>query len=207
MELAHIVAFNLTLLAAIASPGPSLLYLIRTALAHGRATGMAAALGLASMAALWTLAALLGLDVLFRLFPWAFGVMKTAGALYLLWLAVQMWRGARDPITAAKPPSRRSAFLGGLAINLANPKSVLFAAAVILVIFPQGLTPTEKGLIFLNHLGVEMIVQPAIAIAMSVAPIRSRYLKLKPIFDRTASMVLGALGLRLLTDRWASNGP
>lgn len=192
MELAHILAFNLTLLAAIASPGPSLLYLIRTALAHGRATGIAAALGLATMAALWTLAALLGLDVLFRLFPWAFGIMKAAGALYLLWLAVQMWRGA---------------FLGGLAINLANPKSVLFAAAVILVIFPQGLTPTEKGLIFLNHLGVEMIVQPTIALAMSVGAIRARYLKLKPVFDRAAAMVLGALGLRLLTGRWTPVGP
>ena len=207
MELAHILAFNLTLLAAIASPGPSLLYLIRTALAHGRATGIAAALGLATMAALWTLAALLGLDVLFRLFPWAFGIMKAAGALYLLWLAVQMWRGAHDPISATEPPSRRGAFLGGLAINLANPKSVLFAAAVILVIFPQGLTPTEKGLIFLNHLGVEMIVQPTIALAMSVGAIRARYLKLKPVFDRAAAMVLGALGLRLLTGRWTPVGP
>ncbi len=202
METAHLIAFNLTLLAAIASPGPSLLYLIRTALAHGRGTGVAAACGLAVMAALWTLAALMGLDVLFRLFPWAFGLMKTAGAAYLIWLAVKTWRGARDPIGQARTPSRHGAFLGGMAINLANPKSVLFAAAVILVIFPQGLTPSEKGLIFLNHLCVELIVQPAIALAMSATVLRTRYLRLKPVFDRVAAAVLGALGLRLLTDRW-----
>ncbi|MEX0284421.1 MAG: LysE family translocator [Paracoccaceae bacterium] len=201
MDLAALLVFNLTLLAAIASPGPSLLYLVRTTLVHGRATGFAAAAGLGVMAALWTLAALLGLDVLFRLFPWAFGVMKTAGAAYLLWLAYKMWRSADDPIGEAHAPSSRSAFVGGLLINLANPKSVLFAAAVILVIFPNGLTPTDKGLIFLNHLAVELTVQPLIALAMSTAPLRVGYLKAKPVLDRIAAGVLGLLGLRLLLSR------
>ncbi|MEM7724509.1 MAG: LysE family transporter, partial [Pseudomonadota bacterium] len=72
MDLAHLIAFNLALLAAIASPGPSLLFLIRTTLAEGRAAGLAAAIGLGVMAALWTGAALLGLDALFSLFPWAY---------------------------------------------------------------------------------------------------------------------------------------
>ena len=35
----HLLAFNLTLLAAIASPGPSLLFLVRTTMAEGRAAG------------------------------------------------------------------------------------------------------------------------------------------------------------------------
>lgn len=201
MTLTHLLAFNLTLLAAIAMPGPSLLFLTRTAMAHGRAAGVAAALGLGLMAALWTLAALLGLQTLFTLFPWAFVAMKTAGALYLLWIAVQTWRHAHLPLGDAPPASTRRFFLSGLLINLGNPKSVLFAGAILVVIFPPALTGADKTLIFANHLAVECAVQPALAILLSTKAVRRRYLGLKPLFDRIAAVVLGALGLRLLLDR------
>jgi threonine/homoserine/homoserine lactone efflux protein len=201
MTLAHLLAFNLTLLAAIASSGPSLLFLTRTSMAHGRAAGLAAALGLGLMAALWTLAALLGLETLFTLFPWAFVALKTAGAAYLIWIAVQTWRHARAPLGAAPATSHHRFFLSGLLINLGNPKSVLFAAAVILVIFPADLGATDKALIFANHLAVEWTVQPLLAVLLSTTAIRRRYLNAKPLLDRIAAAILGALGLRLLLDR------
>ncbi|MEM7732026.1 MAG: LysE family transporter [Pseudomonadota bacterium] len=202
MELAHLIAFNLALLAAIASPGPSLLYLVKTTLTNGRATGVAAAAGLASMAAFWTLAALLGLDGIFTLFPWAYAVLKVLGAAYLFWIAIQTWRHARRPVPeTGSAASKGRAFLAGLMINLANPKSVFFAAAVIVVIFPANLTGTDKFIIFLNHLAVELIVQPMLAILLSTGVIRARYLALKPAIDRTVAVILGALGLRLLFAR------
>ncbi len=201
IEWTHILAFNLTLLAAIASPGPSLLFLIRTAMAEGRAAGLAAATGLGVMASLWTLAALLGLDALFALFPWAYTAVKMGGAAYLIWIAIQTWRRAQSPIDEAEKASRGRAFRQGLLVNVANPKSVLFSAAVIVVIFPEGLTTVDKALIYFNHLGVELIVQPALAIALSTSMVRTRYLNAKPIFDRIAAGVLGALGLRLLFER------
>ena len=197
----HFLAFNLMLLAAIASPGPALLFLTRTSLAEGRAAGIAAAFGLATMAALWTLAALLGLDALFTLFPWAYFLVKTLGAAYLIWIAIQMWRQARAPIQASRAAARSRFFRQGILINLGNPKSVLFSAAVLVVIFPPDLTLTGKTLIFLNHLAVEALVQPALAILLSTETIRRRYLGAKIITDRLAAGVLGALGLRLLADR------
>ncbi|MEL7013991.1 MAG: LysE family translocator [Pseudomonadota bacterium] len=202
MELAHLLAFNVALLAAIASPGPSLLYLIKTTLTNGRAAGIATGAGLAVMAALWTLAALLGLEGIFSLFPWAYAVMKTLGALYLIWIAIQTWRHARTPIVENAPQSSHErAFLAGILINLANPKSVFFAAAVIVVIFPENLTGAEKSLIFINHLAVELIVQPALAFLLSTGVIRRRYLAAKPIIDRCTAAILGALGVRLLLSR------
>lgn len=197
----HLLAFNLTLLAAIASPGPSLLYLIRTTLAEGRRTGIAAGMGLAVMAALWTLMALLGLEAVFALFPWAYLGFKLAGAAYLLYIAWSTWKTARDPVADARARPGSHAFLSGMLVNLANPKSVLFAAAVLVVIFPRDLTGGQKALIFLNHLGVELIIQPMLAVLLSTTAIRNRYLSAKPLFDRIAAAVLGALGLRLLTDR------
>ena len=200
MEAGHLIAFNAALLAALASPGPALLLSLRTTLASGRAAGIATGAGLGLVAALWTLAALLGLDALFALFPWAYVVVKTAGALYLIWIAVKTWRAARDPIGTA-PNTQRNAFLTGALVNLGNPKSVLFAAAVIVVVFPAELTLAEKGLIALNHLGVEIAIYSALAVFLDRAPIRDRYLALKAPLDRASAAVLGALGLRLLTDR------
>lgn len=197
----HLIAFNLTLLAAIASPGPSLLFLARTTLAEGRSAGIAAAYGLGLMAALWTAAALLGLDALFQVFPWAYIVVKTIGAAYLIWIAIQMWRNARKPVADGTKTAHSKFFRQGLLINLGNPKSVLFSAAVLVVIFPKDLTQADKALIFGNHLAVEWIAQPALAILLSTETVRGRYMNAKVITDRLTAGVLGALGLRLLADR------
>ncbi|MEO1155520.1 MAG: LysE family translocator, partial [Pseudomonadota bacterium] len=62
MEITHLIAFNLALLAALASPGPALLLAIRNTLAGGQAAGIATGLGLALVAAIWTMAALMGLN-------------------------------------------------------------------------------------------------------------------------------------------------
>ncbi len=201
MELTHVVLFNLTLLAAIMTPGPSLLFLTRTSLARGRRAGIAAATGLSVMAAGWTLMALLGLQGLFALFPWAYLTLKTAGAAYLIFVAWQTWKDARSPLDEPVGPSGRRVFLQGILINLGNPKSVLFAAAVLLVIFPEHLSAGEKAFIFFNHLSVELVVQPILAILLSTGAVRRRYLNAKPVFDRIAAAVLGALGLRLLLER------
>ena len=202
VTLAQLLAFNAALLLAILRLGPSLLFLTRQTLSNGRRAGLVTALGLAVMAALWTLAALLGLQTLFTLFPWAYATLKLAGAAYLIWLAIQMWRHAAAPLNrSATPQADRRAFVSGLLVNLANPKSVFFAAAVIVVIFPAELTTADKAMIFTNHLAVELIVQPTLALLLGSAMIRDRYLAFKPTLDRAAGAILGVLGLRLLLEK------
>lgn len=200
MTTAQLIAFNLTLLAAMAAPGPALLYALRQSVAGGFVAGAATGAGLGLMAALWTAAALLGLNAVFALVPWAYLVLKTAGALYLIWIAIQLWRNAHQPVSDSAHPGAR-AFLGGMFVNLANPKSVLFAGAVLVVIFPPDLSLGTKALIVANHFIVELIVYTLFAACLSSAPARAGYLRLKPIVDRAASVILGALGLRLLFGR------
>ena len=100
MTIEYFLAFNLALLAAIASPGPALLVAIQTSVRSGRRAGMATGAGLGLIAAGWTLTALLGLEAVFRLVPPAYTALKIAGALYLLYLAWKIWRGA----TASETP-------------------------------------------------------------------------------------------------------
>ena len=200
MSYLDLLAFNAVLLAALLSPGPALLFALRTALADGRASGIAAGLGLGAIAAVWTLAALLGLEGLFAVFPWAYGLFKAGGALYLIYIAYGTWRDAKAPLDAAARPRGRALFDGAL-INLGNPKSVLFAASVLVVIFPKGLTASEIALIVANHAVVEWLFYGLFAALLSGQAARRAYLGAKPGLDRTAAFVMGALGLKLLLDR------
>ena len=199
MDWTHLLAFNATLLAALASPGPAMLIALQATLTGGRSQGIRTGLGLAIMASVWTGMALLGLDAIFALFPWAYVSAKVVGALYLIWLAVKMWRTARAPLD---PPEQgkfaRHAIVTGLTANLANPKSMLFAASVLVVIFPPTLGLADKALIVGNQLLVECVAYTCFATALSTPPARAGYLRLKPQFDRTAAVILGALGMRLI---------
>lgn len=200
MELTHLIAFNLTLLAALAAPGPAFLYATKQAVSGGFLTGIAGGVGLGLVASAWTAAALLGLDVLFLMFPLLYTGLKIAGALYLFYLAYTLWRDAKTSLREVAYP-RANAFLGGLLVNLANPKSVLFAASVLIVIFPEGLSLPHKAFIVINHFCVELFVYALVSAVLASPLARAGYLRLKPAFDRGAAIVLGAVGLRLLFTR------
>ncbi len=200
MELTHVIAFNIALFAAIASPGPALLVAIRTTLTGGRKAGIAVGLGLGLVASLWTLAALLGLEAVFLAFPWAYALVKTVGALYLIYVAYNMWRSARDKVETEMKPAAH-AFRQGVLINALNPKSVLFAAAVLVVIFPTNMTLGENLFVVANHLMIEWVFYTLLALGMSRPAVSARYLRAKVYIDRIAAGVLGLLGLRLLFSR------
>lgn len=209
MSIAHLLVFNITLLAAFLSPGPAMLYALRNTLRGGWALGMATGAGLALIAAGWTLAAFLGLQAVFALVPWAYHALKLAGAAYLIWLAFHIWRDAGSPL--ATTPEKRTrgkllrAFAMGMLVNLANPKSVLFAAAVLVVIFPAGLSATQIALVVVNHLVIELAGYGLIAWALSRPAARDAYLGARRWLDRIAAAVLAALGARLALPETLTN--
>lgn len=200
MTLAQLLAFNVTLLVAMATPGPALLVAVQTNLSAGRRSGIAVGAGLGLVAAAWTLMALIGFAAVFELFPAAYVGAKTAGAAYLLYLAYRMWRDASTPVGALPRPARH-AFRQGLFINLFNPKSVLFAAAVLIAIFPGGLSLGSSAVIALNHLLIEVSFYTVLAVCLNTEAVAGRYLRAKTWIDRGAAAVLGALGLRILLSR------
>jgi threonine/homoserine/homoserine lactone efflux protein len=200
MTIEHLLAFNAVLIVSILSPGAAFLMAVRSSVSAGRRAGIATGLGLAIMASLWTLAALLGMDALFALFPWAFATLKMGGAAYLIYLAIKTWRGANDTLDKAPKPHGR-AFLDGMLVNLGNPKSVLFAAAVLVVVFPPDLNAGQIAFITLNHLILEIMFYTACAFILTAPAARARFLRAKPMIDRAAAVLLGGLGLKLLLQR------
>lgn len=200
MTFETLIAFNAVLIISILSPGAAFLMAVRSSVSNGRRAGIATGLGLGVMASLWTLAALLGMDALFALFPWAFAALKIGGAVYLIYLAIKTWRSASAPLNDA-PKARGRAFIDGFLVNLGNPKSVLFAAAVLVVVFPPNLTSAEIAFVTLNHLALEILFYTACAFVLTAPAARSRFLRAKPLIDRAAAVLLGGLGLKLLLQR------
>jgi threonine/homoserine/homoserine lactone efflux protein len=200
MTATDLITFNLILAAALLSPGPALLFALRTAIAKGRRAGLMAGMGLGLMAGLWTLAALLGLGSLFALFPWIYLSLKFVGAAYLIYIAIKTWRAASEPIVDGTRTGERT-FQNGILINLSNPKSVLFAAAVLVVVFPKGLDAMQSLIIVGNHIMVEVAFYGFFASLFGSGVARRSYLNARPVIDRAAAALMGTLGLKLILDR------
>ena len=200
MRVEHLVAFNIAFIAAWLSPGPALLVAMRTSLTAGVRSGFAVGCGLGLMASIWTLMALLGLQSVFQLFPPAYMTIKILGAFYLMFIAWKTWQGSRQPLED-KVQAARHAFREGFIINLLNPKAMLFAAAVLIVVFPPGLSIVEKVIIVTNHLVLEVVFYLLLALFMNTPAVSQWYLKAKLYFDRVAEVVLGALGTRILFEQ------
>lgn len=130
-----------TVLALMSTPGPSQLLMLSNSGAHGFSRGLATAAGDLSANALQMLAAGLGLAALIATSATALAVIKWAGVAYLIWLGLRMIRNAKadDPKlqTSRAPVPLRSLWMQGFVTSAANPKAVVFFAAL----FPQFLSP------------------------------------------------------------------
>ncbi|MEC7965613.1 MAG: LysE family transporter, partial [Pseudomonadota bacterium] len=111
-----------TQLLALISPGPAIMAIMQQSFAHGRGVGLRFGLGLALAATLWAAFAFAGLSLVFAALPWLFTALKLLGAAYLIWMALQIWRGADRPVTT-EGRKRLLGLPGGVLTNLANPKA------------------------------------------------------------------------------------
>lgn len=196
MTLATLIAFTLALLAALASPGPAFIAMLRSSFAGGRGAALRTGIGLALGAVIWSVMALLGLQALFAAVPAAYLFIKIAGAGYLIWLAIAMWRHADAPVDG-EPPKGLRGFRLGLATNLANPKAVVFIAAIFTTILPQTPTLADSILILIWHFGVEAIWYSGAALLLTTPVMRNAYMRAKARIDRIAAAALGVMALRI----------
>ena len=197
MTWAQLAAFNVTLVAAMFSPGPALLVAVGANLSGGRRAGFAAGCGLGLAASTWTLLALAGFAAVFEAAPAALSFVRAGGGLVLLVLAVRMWRGA-DRRSGTPEPAARRAFRQGLLVNLWNPKAFLFAAAVLIAIFPGGLGLGGSLLIAANHLLIELSFYALLSVGFGARAVADRVLRRRVWIDRVVAAILGTLGLQIL---------
>lgn len=126
------IFFAASLALAIA-PGPDNIFVLTQSAMHGRKAGWLVTLGLCTGLLLHTTAVSLGVAAIFQSSTLAFTVVKSAGALYLLYLAWQAFRAGSTTIDSATqlPPDARTLYYRGVIMNITNPKVALFFLAFL----------------------------------------------------------------------------
>lgn len=122
-----------------ATPGPTTLLVVSYGLSHGRRTALAVVAGTGLGDATCATAALFGVGALLAASATAFSILKIAGALYLVFLGVRIWRAPpllHGEATEAPRPLGR-AFVHAYLTTVFNPKSVLF----FMIFVPQFMNP------------------------------------------------------------------
>lgn len=127
-----LLAFAVTTAIFAFIPGPAMLYAAARTMAGGRKAGLMAVLGIHLGAYAHIVAAAAGLSALFHAVPLAYTGVKLAGAVYLVWLGISLFR-SKDPQedSAAAPKGGRRAFVQSVTVEILNPKTAIFFLAFL----------------------------------------------------------------------------
>ncbi len=200
MSLTAFIAVVLLHLTVAISPGPAVLMSARTGVTEGFRIGLAVAAGIGAAAVVWAMAALFGLSILFEYAPALLIAFKVAGATFLLYLAVKLWRHAAEPLETDNTETARSLASGfklGFLTQIANPKpAILFAAIFVGTVPATAGWPVYAALltaVFLN----ETLWNAFVARMFSLPAVRNTYLGLKATIDRIFGTILAALGVKI----------
>jgi threonine/homoserine/homoserine lactone efflux protein len=136
----RLLAFAAMSFLLIVIPGPSVLFTVGRALAQGRRAALSSVAGNALGAYVLVVAVAFGIGAVVERSAVAFTVLKLAGAAYLVYLGVKAWRQRGSlPVTIDGEAARGSVrtLWEGFVVGVANPKTMVFFAAVL----PQFVDP------------------------------------------------------------------
>ncbi len=203
-DLSVILQFGIAIIIIALTPGPDMTLFIGRALGHGRAAGFAAMAGAMTGIVIHTTLVALGLSALIVAAPKAFLVLKVVGALYLVWLAYQAVRHGsvfKPQTEKLRPVPLSQHWMTGLAINLLNPKIILFFMT-FLPQFVSASDPHAPGkLMFLGVMFIVVslpVVVPIILAADKVAVFLKHSPRAMRIIDYLFAGVFSAFAVRIL---------
>ncbi|EJB04674.1 putative threonine efflux protein [Rhizobium leguminosarum bv. trifolii WSM597] len=196
------ISIMAALMVGAMSPGPSFVVVSRIAISRSRLDGLAAALGMGAGGVVFAVLALAGLTALLAQFEWLYILLKVAGGAYLIYIAVNIWRGAGEPLEVSDAGDShrapRRSFMTALLTQLSNPKTIIVYASLFAALLPRAVPLDLMIALPLGVFAVEAGWYSIVALAFSARHPRRLYLAAKSWIDRTAGAVMGGLGLRLI---------
>jgi RhtB (resistance to homoserine/threonine) family protein len=184
-------------------PGPDTAVVTKNALLGGRRGGLLTAAGVSTGLAIWTAAAALGIAALLRASAFAFLALKVAGAIYLVWMGIQMLRtGDVSAAPVGSPARGRRALRQGLLSDLGNPKIAVFFTSFL----PQFVDPHASAFLSLLLLGGIFAVLTFLWLAaygwlVGHGASVLRKPSVRRVLDRVTGVVLIGFGIRLAFER------
>jgi threonine/homoserine/homoserine lactone efflux protein len=200
------VLFIAASLVLIVTPGQDMMLVMSRSIAQGATAGIIAAAGVSVGLVGHTVLATLGLGAILRTSEWLFLALKLVGAVYLVYLGVQLLRTQRhEPaVSGGAPRSLRRLFFDGAFSNVSNPKIAVFYFAFLpQFVRPGASHPTLSvfvlGLVFA---GLTFLVKGPVGLG---AGLLSSWLRSRPgvlaWLYRTSGAVLLGLGIKLAFER------
>lgn len=192
------VAFLLTSLVIIATPGTGALYTISTGLGRGTRAALLAAFACTLGTLPHLLAAITGLAALLHASGVAFAVIKWLGVAYLLYMAWGTWRDRSELTVEAQPPLPVAKVLAsGVTLNLLNPKLTIFFFAFLPQFVPTG---DVSQMLILSAVFMALTFVVFAAYGAFAAAMRDRVLRQPRVMEwmrRVFAGTFAALGARL----------
>ena len=188
------------------TPGPNVLYVTTRSIRFGFGAAMTGMAGCLLALAVMLAGSIAGVSAFMLAVPTAFEVLKYAGAAYLIFLGIQMWRAPVDFEPLATSPrgtaSRVALFRGGFLIGISNPKLLIFAAAF----FPQFIAPSapwapQFALLAATFLAVESFFYVTYALSgrrLATQLMRGAWQRR---FNRVGGVIFAGFGCALLRYR------
>lgn len=172
------IAFLVTALVIVATPGTGALYTIAAGLARGTRASILAAFACTLGTVPHLLAAITGLAAVLHASGVAFQTIKYLGVAYLLWMAWGTWRdtGALSVGAGTTPGSRRQVLVAGITLNLLNPKLTIFFFAFLPQFVPAGTTHEVPRMLALSAVFMLMTFVVFAAYGAAAAALRDRVL-------------------------------
>ncbi|MEM7425041.1 MAG: LysE family translocator [Pseudomonadota bacterium] len=201
-------AFFIACSAVLAVPGPTVMLVISYALARGRSSGWATVPGVTLGDFTAMTISLAGAGAVLATSATLFTALKLAGAAYLVWLGIKLWRAEPkldDVESVSGSRSSRSMFWNAFVVTALNPKGIVFFVAFV----PQFVDPLRPVLSQFVILEATFVTLAAINVAVWAAlagTLRSRFKRpdtLRLVNRTGASFLIGA-GLLTAAVRRAS---
>ena len=129
-----LLAFAVACVILVIIPGPSVLFVVGRALAHGRRAALTGVAGNTTGASMVAVVVALGFGAIAAQSSTVFTVLKLVGAAYLVYLGIHTIRARGDLIARlGEPtgPADRRMFWQGVIVGFTNPKLLVFFAAVL----------------------------------------------------------------------------
>jgi RhtB (resistance to homoserine/threonine) family protein len=189
----------------IMTPGPDMALIIARSTQQGTRAGMVTALGVGGGLFVHIAAAAIGLSALVATSAMAFAALKWIGAIYLVYIGIQLLRTPTEPksradtLLALPTVPLRQLFIQGFLSNALNPKVAVFFLA-FLPQFVDSDSPYKPaafiilGLLF-NVLGTMWNL--GVAWCSGIVAASNAYGRLKVWLERTIGAVLVGVGIRL----------
>lgn len=176
------------------TPGPANLFAVATGLQRGPRAALIGVLGMNAATLVWFGAAALGLGALVAAFPDQFRWIAIAGGLYVAWLglaALAASMRAQTELKAMRAAAPGAAFRDGFAVQIANPKAILFFTAVLPpFIDPARPIAAQLAMFALATIGMDLISMSAYGLAGGALSARMAEPRFRAGFQAMVGMLL-----------------